>query len=284
MAAVAAEYEKFCTGWLRNRKESCAALRAKHWCIGSVQPDVPTVAAQVVCEVLKVAREALEPVLPPGPMFVLTDYRTAATDAEKGSFGLTVWGATFVSAPVRTPRDWWYKETCPVANKQTRISMYLYAKYCNCDWVFAPVIAFFLRELLPWPSPAEANAAVGVAEFPIYPSLPIYQFADASGERQYMRSKNSEVFNCIRLGTSTLVDVVQGFQVADPQATHHALTPVDVELSLFLLYRNAKNRRLVEVFDRAMDVCQKGVAKLLYALPASLHAPSCASAAVPSLV
>ena len=316
---MAAQFEKFRSGWLANRKSSCASLLRKAGL--HVAPDKRERTLQplqvnpaLVCTVLKAVRVALDPVLPPAPMFVLTDYKTANSDANNGSFGLTTWGATFVRQPCRNVKEWWHEPTCPKTEKVKRIAMFLFAKYCNSDWVIAPVLALLLRELLPWPSARDAEAAVGVVEFPADPTLPVYQFLDESGNKQFMRSKTAEAFHCVRLGSGredsgreehdasppaentkregkaegkeagqekegeegeegegkerpkfAVVDIVRGFHVADKEKTNHKLVPVDVDLALFLLFRNAKMRRLTDVFEAALDDCQKRVMAVLAA-------------------
>ena len=126
------------------------------------------------------------------------------------------------------------------------------------------------------PHGAAARVDVGVVEFPADPTLPVYQFLDDRGDKQFMRSKTAEVFNCISLITTSnghgksnekgaraghvrLVDIVRGFEVADPEKTHHKLQVVDVDVCMFLLFRNAKLRRLTNEFDTAVDECQKRV-------------------------
>ena len=62
-----------------------------------------------------------------------------------------------------------------------------------------------------------------------------------------------------------VVDVVTGFHIADPNKTNHKLEPVDVDLALFLLFRNAKLRRMTDSFDAALDDCQKRAMAVLAA-------------------
>ena len=310
-AAMAAEFAKFRKGWLANRKSCCASLLRKAD-LHNRELQVLQVTSTLVCAVLKVVRAAMERVLPPGPMFIITDYKTAASDHNNGSIGLTTWGATFVRQPRKNTQEWWHEPTCPKTEKSKRIAMFLYAKYCNSDWVLAPVVALLLRELLPWASSQDAAAAVGLVEFPVDPTLPVYQFLDENGGKQFMRSKTADVFHCVRLGQGVeasqepiseaaseaeykrqqqlgqppesethlgqtpqsgpnkspkfaVVDVVTGFQIADPNKTNHKLEPVDVDLALFLLFRNAKLRRMTDSFDAALDDCQKRAMAVLAA-------------------
>lgn len=350
-AAIALEFAKFQAGWLANRKSSCNALRCK--AISARNDSVnsgkfvqaPVADPALVCKLLKEVRVALDPILPQGPMFIITDYKTAKSDAAKGSYGLTTWGATFVGRPCQSTKEWWHEPTCPATTKKNRVAMFLYAKYCNSDWVIAPILALLLRELLPWlptaaVEPVEplegthavnntdaltaaaeaaeeaeeaeealldassvtqaayaasqlvsmpelaaavdtshvaaAQVEVGVVEFPADPTLPVYQFLDDHGGKQFMRSKTAEVFNCISLITTSngnetgarakhvrLVDIVRGFEVADPDMSHHKLQVVDVDVCMFLLFRNAKLRRLTREFDTAVDECQRRVMALL---------------------
>jgi hypothetical protein len=371
VASIEGKVAQFCKGWLANRKDSIRALGRKTFATNSTASPSPVaplspaaspspaahlsnvlaafVTPALVCAVVKVVRKALDPVLPPGPMFVITDCKTARSDPGKGTFGLTAWGATFVAQPCKTVNEWWHEPTCPKLPKAQRTSMFLYAKYCNSDWVIAPVVALLLQNLLPWSIEQEgkeeskereskeqkskeqeskeqeskvegkasvetatatnadsnesknagaeaepraepraetrAKAAVSVVEFPADPTLPVYQFVDKQGNKQMMRSKETDVFNCVRLGQHddalehtldnarhhhhhplprfATVDVVRGFEIADTEQTNHKLVPVDVDLACFLLFRNAKARRCTDVFEAALDVCQKQVAALL---------------------
>jgi hypothetical protein len=256
---AAAAYAAFQKGWMANRRLNCDRLLAKWQATGQ---EAPKLTAGLARDILKIVRTALAPVLPSSPMFVLTDYATAKTDSAKGRVGLTSWAATFRNRPVESVEEWWHDPTCPKTDRRTKASMFLYAKYCNADWIIAPVMALLLRRLLPWKTRAEAHKTVAVMEHPVYPSLPVYQFM-VNGEKKFMRSKDAECFNILRVGPHTVLDVVRGIELANKAGAMDALRTIDVDLAIFLLYRNAKARRLVEVFDQAIDQCQRLVFKRL---------------------
>jgi len=245
-----AAYVSFQKGWMHDRLERCTALR-KQW----DNQEAPKVSAKLFRFLLKSVRATLEPVLPPAPMFVITDYNTAQGDPGKGKIGLTAWGATVTKAPV--PKDKWWYHTCPPTPQQTQDSMYEYAKYVNADWVVAPVFAFLLRYLYPWAT-EEERRVVQVLEFPIDHTLPVYQF-EINGEKKYMASKDAICFNVVQLDAALAMDTVRKMpmNVRAIKRGDAVVPEVDPDFTLFLLRRNAKMRRLTEVFDAALDKCQR---------------------------
>lgn len=247
--------------------ERCKALRKK-W----ETKRAPKVTAKLFRFLLKSVRSTLEPLLPPSPMFVITDYSTAKTDPKKGSIGLTSWAATMMNTPV--PREKWWHHTCPTTPTTTQDSMYEYAKYVNADWVIAPIFAFFLRHLYPWASEEEKDL-VTIVEFPIDYTLPVYQF-EINGEKKYMASKDTMCFNTVRLNSFLLMDTVRRMplNLRAAEKDGDELPRADPDFTMFLLRRSAALRKMTEVFDTAVDKCQRFFLKNLLEFDGPRYKPA----------
>jgi hypothetical protein len=252
------DFATFQKGWLHNRTERQTVLRAK-W-QDPTSKCAPKLTHRVAVDLLWIVRSCLEPLFRPSPMFIITDHDTAGSG--KMTIGLTVWGATATKTPVLTA-DEWYHETCPDISKQQKDNMYRFARYVNTDWIVAPVLAFLLRNLLPWASEAEAAKLVVLAEMAAPSTLPVLQFAGEGEEKIFVNMQLTGQFNCLQLHRTLVVDMIQGGTLDRENRRKAKIAPADIALTLFLLHRNAKLRRLTEVFDTCFDKCQRMVWKRL---------------------
>ena len=283
MAELVNDFVDFRAGWLARVRDAWFA--APHTPLAPQQVDVAW------CNKMQsFVYRGLNFVLQQTPKFIVTDFATAEKD-EATTIALTAWACTRTDRCIVDADVFVHSVTCSrKPGCKERAAMLRLAQRVNNDWTIVPILAYLLRlamaasrqemEKAPTDTPdAVAGRAfaleddlltagsqmqclrdnggghIGLVEIDM-PQLPVLQFASHPGHEPHNRPSAGPVhlkmntfdkMNALRVGTR-LMDPVHGVVLTGKRRVN----ALDVELTLFLVWRWFRDRNFQHEFEAAV--------------------------------